>query len=82
VKLIITQKAQKDLGKLDKHTRQKIRKALDDMVEDISTADLKKLRGTNFWRLRVGDYRALLYFSSGWTEVLVHRVMHRKDAYR
>ena len=81
MKIVITRKAEKDLAKLEKHIQQRIRKAFDNIAIDITTADFKKLRGTNYWRLRVGNYRALLLFPSGQV-IIVYRVLHRKDAYK
>ncbi len=82
MKVTLSPKAKKQLMKLEKQTQQRIIAALENMADNIDAADLKKLRGANLWRLRVGDYRILLRFSDGRAEVLVLRIKHRKNAYK
>ncbi|MGI6328104.1 MAG: type II toxin-antitoxin system RelE family toxin [Dethiobacteria bacterium] len=56
MRLFVTEKAQKDLARLDKQTQNRIKTALDNMAKDINTVDLCKLKGSaDGWRLRVGD---------------------------
>jgi mRNA-degrading endonuclease RelE of RelBE toxin-antitoxin system len=46
----------------------------------LPTADVKKLKGRDERRLRVGDYRVL--FAIEGTSVVVLAVNHRRDVYR
>ena len=80
--LYITEKAKKDLQKLDENTKKRIKKTLDGMSKDTRKVDIKKVRSKDekTWRLRVGDYRVFLTFESGSATII--RVMHRKDAYK
>lgn len=83
MRLFVTEKAQKDLARLDKQTQGRIKTALDNMAKDINTVDLRKLKGApDRWRLRVGDYRVLLLYSGEEATVYALRIKHRKDAYK
>ena len=76
----LTEKAIKDLGKIDKHNALKIFSKIEKLEEFPKVANLKKL--TNFippYRLRVGDYRVLFNIQDN--IIIVHRVRHRKDVY-
>lgn len=82
MKLVIGQKAEKDIARLEKQAQQRVKKAIDSMAKNPVTADLKKLQGSNTWRLRVGNYRVIIYFPEGWKEARILRVLHRQDAYK
>ena len=41
----------------------------------------KKLRGTSFYRIRIGDYRLLYQVDDARRRVSIHSVLDRKDAY-
>ncbi len=43
-------------------------------------SDIKKLRGRGEFRMRVGDYRVL--FVKVGVRLEIHRVLHRREAYR
>ena len=48
--------------------------------EPLVKGDVKRLRNfTPAYRLRVGDYRVLFAVEGG--RILVHRVVHRREAY-
>jgi mRNA interferase RelE/StbE len=73
-------RAFKDLQALPKSTQRRIVAKIEGLADDLA-GDVKRL--TNFtpeYRLRVGDYRVL--FEVEGTNVVVYRVLHRKDAYR
>lgn len=73
-------KAAHDMRKLPKALRNRIFEKLNLMKDDLY-GDVKKL--TNFtpeYRLRVGDYRIL--FEVQGSEVIVYRILHRRDAYQ
>jgi mRNA interferase RelE/StbE len=77
--VLFAKKADKDLQKLPSHIQQRIVEKIKLLREDL-TGDVKHL--TNFipqYRLRVGDYRALFEISDN--TIVIHRVLHCKDAY-
>jgi len=51
------------------------------LLSDNLQGDVKKLtNATHEYRLRVGDYRVL--FETDKDEVIIYRIMHRREAYR
>ena len=73
-------RALKDLAKLPEAERRRVVARIEGLQDNLA-GDVKKL--TNFtpeYRLRVGDYRAL--FEIEGTNVVVYRVLHRRDVYR
>ena len=82
MRLVITEKAEKDLADLDTATSQRIRTALKSMSNNPGNSDVKKLKGVkNLWRLRVGDFRVLLRIEGKKITVYALRVKHRREAY-
>ena len=80
--VLLSDRAQREFGRLPSIVRQRIRKAL---VEFASTgrADLKRLVGTrgreDLFRLRVGEYRVVFALTE--TEIRVTRIIHRSEGY-
>jgi len=73
-------RALKDLANLPEADRRRILARIEGLQNNL-TGDVKKL--TNFtpeYRLRVGDYRAL--FEIERPNVVVYRVLHRREVYR
>ena len=73
-------KAEKDLAKLSRDNAARIIEKLEVLQSGLK-GDVKRL--TNFspeYRLRVGDYRVL--FEVEGTDIIVYRVIHRREAYR
>ena len=74
-------KAIKDLRHLQKQDALRIADALERLQTDL-TGDIKKL--TNFtpeYRLRIGQFRVLFEIENE-TQIIVYRVVHRREAYR
>jgi mRNA interferase RelE/StbE len=73
-------RAIKDCKSIDKK-RLKLIFSKIELLSDNLQGDVKKL--TNFtpeYRLRVGDYRVL--FETEKNEIIIYRIMHRKEAYK
>ncbi|MDA3925857.1 MAG: type II toxin-antitoxin system RelE/ParE family toxin [Kiritimatiellae bacterium] len=78
----IKPRAIKDLKRIDKQDASKIADAIEKLQFDLNSPNIKKL--TNFspeYRLRIGNYRVLFEIENT-TELVVYRIVHRKDAYR
>ena len=74
-------RAIKDLRRIQKPEASRIADALERLADDLS-GDVKRL--TNFtpeYRLRVGQYRILFEVEND-NEVVVYRIVHRREAYR
>lgn len=78
-----SEKAKKELSKIDKPIAKRIHKYL---VERVAQ-EPKNLGGflqgnlSGFWRYRVGDYRIITEIEDNILTVLVVRIGHRKDIY-
>jgi mRNA interferase RelE/StbE len=69
----------KDLKSLPKSMRQRIMEKIEALRNDLA-GDVRRLTDmTPEYRLRVGDYRVL--FEVEEAQVIVYRVVNRKDAY-
>lgn len=71
--------ALRELEKLESIISRRIVKAVDDMAENPFTKDVKKLKGQDIFRLRVGDYRVL--FDICRDLITIVKVGHRKHIY-
>ena len=74
-------RATKDLRRIQKQDASRIADALERLADDLF-GDVKRL--TNFtpeYRLRVGQYRVLFEIENE-NEVVVYRIVHRREAYR
>ncbi len=74
-------RASKDLRRIQKQDASRIADALERLADDLF-GDVKRL--TNFtpeYRLRVGQYRVLFEVENE-NEIVVYRIVHRREAYR
>jgi mRNA interferase RelE/StbE len=79
----LTRTAQRDLRRLDPQVRRRVESALRVLAEDPRRAgSLRKLTGAPEWRLRIGDWRALVLLDSQTRTVSVTRILPRGRAYR
>ena len=79
--IIFSQKAKKQLFKLEKNTQERIIAILERIrirPEDFVT----KLIGDPGYKLRVGDYRLIMDIDNNNLLILVIKVGHRKDIYK
>ena len=78
---------------LPKSVRKELDRLPDDIVERIMTrlagletnprpAAVKKLKGRDAWRIRVGDYRVIYEIHDRVLQILVITVGHRRGIYR
>ena len=77
----LVKQAQKDLRGLSGGNLERVASALEDMKENPCGGDHKKLKGSEIHRTRVGNYRILFSLDSSARQVLVRRIVDRKDAY-
>jgi mRNA interferase RelE/StbE len=78
----LTRSAQRDLRRLDARVRERVAGALRDLAVDPHRAgQLRKLSGAPEWRLRIGDWRALLLLDEEERVIRVTRVLPRGRAY-
>lgn len=80
-----TERAKKDLKKLDKHTAALIlgwvRKNLENCEDPRAHGKGLTANRSGQWRYRIGDYRLLAEIEDDVVTILVLNVGHRKDIY-
>lgn len=78
----ITPHARRDLRRLDNPIERRVLAALAAITADPPRGDLKRLRGSDAWRLRVGDWRVRLTLDQPRRTIVVEHVLPRGRAYR
>jgi mRNA interferase RelE/StbE len=74
--------ARKTLGELPSSDRSRISKAIQRISENSHGPGCEKLRGTDYWRIRAGDYRVVYSIVESMLIVVVIRIGHRREVYR
>jgi mRNA interferase RelE/StbE len=72
--------AAKSFEKLDKEIRRQVRNKLKEL-EEFPEQRGKHLKYTQFWSLRIGDYRAIYEIKSKKKKVIILFIGHRDDVY-
>jgi len=70
----------RELESLEPSISKRIIKKVEEMSENPSSCDIKKLKGDDYLRLRIGDYRVLFIFEGVLIKIL--KVAHRKNIYK
>lgn len=83
MRLVISERAKKDLLSVDLKNRRRIQEGIDRALVDLRAADVLKIKGqADMWHLRVGDFPVILRIDQAEDVIYALRVMHRKEAYR
>jgi len=69
------------MGRLDPPAARRVIAALDRLLARDQSIDLRRLQGSDEWRLRVGDWRVRLRLDFDARTVIVVRVLPRGRAY-
>jgi len=78
----LTHAAQRDLKRLDPPIRARVGQALRELADDPERRGaVRKLTNAPEWRLRIGDWRALLLLDPATRTIIVTRVLPRGRAY-
>ncbi len=80
--LTIERAAQKNLEKISPPHQERVIEAIEALAADPRPPGVKKLRGREAWRLRVGAYRVIYEIHDDDLVVLGVRIRHRREAYR
>jgi mRNA interferase RelE/StbE len=75
--LVFESRAEKDLARLDPPIARRVLGALERLLERDPSVDLRRLRGSDEWRLRVGDWRVRLQLDFEARAVVVVRILPR-----
>ena len=79
-KLFLHPKAKEFLEKLDKRTKERIKNKIKEL-EEFPEERGKRLKHSNFWILRIGDYRGIYEVDKENRRVIVLFVGYRKNVY-
>ncbi len=72
--------ALRELEKLESSLARRIIKKVDELSENPFSKDIKRLKGCNDFRLRIGDYRIIFSIEQNIIQIL--KVGHRKNIYK
>ena len=78
-KIIWDEKAYDSLNKLEPVISRRILKKVEGLSENPFSKDIKKLKGSDDFRLRIGDYRIIFSIEKDTIQIL--KVGHRKNIY-
>jgi mRNA interferase RelE/StbE len=80
--IILPKSVQKELNRLPDDIANRILARLAGLETNPRPADVKKLKGRDAWRIRVGDYRVIYEIHDRVLQIIVIRVGHRREVYR
>ena len=80
--VIIPKSVKKELDRLPDDVAQMILARLSALETNPRPADVKKLKGRDAWRIRVGDYRVIYEIHDRVLQIIVITVGHRREIYR
>lgn len=80
--VIIPKSVRKELDHLPDDVTRKILNRLAGLETNPRPQDVKKLKGREAWRIRVGDYRVIYEIHDRVLQVIVIAIGHRRDIYR
>jgi len=78
----IIARAEKEFLKLPVSAREKIHKQILSLEDNPRPFGCKKLKETEYYRLRSGDYRIIYSITDKIKAIKVLSIAHRKDVYR
>ena len=68
--------------KLSPHLRQRVEAKIDDVGSRLSSFPHERLKGSDRYRLRVGDYRVIYAFDIEQNTIHLLALGHRREIYR
>jgi mRNA interferase RelE/StbE len=81
-RVILFPRAARDLGAIRQEQAEAIARKVDQLADQPGPPGCKKLKGSDYWRVRVGDYRVIYEIVDQFLLVSVMRVGNRRDVYR
>ena len=81
-RVLLQRSAQRALESLTREARERIFSAVAALSVNPRPPRCRKLMQSDYWRIRVGDYRAIYEIDDAARVVLVLRISHRSEAYR
>ena len=81
-KVELRRNAKKSLDGLQAQERHRITSALLNLEKNPRPKGVEKVRGTELWRIREGDYRLVYHIDDKKRIITIVRIGHRRDIYR
>jgi mRNA interferase RelE/StbE len=81
-KVELRRRVRQSLDKLPEKDHRVVVTALESLKQEPRPRGVEKIRGTELWRIRKGDYRAIYYINDREQIITVVRIGHRRDVYR
>jgi len=81
-RVILPRSVQKELDRLPDDVVRRILTRISQLEANPRPPDVKKLKGREAWRIRVGDYRVIYEIHDHELQILVITVGHRREIYR
>ena len=81
-RVILPKSAQKELDRLPDDIVNRVLARLAALETNPRPPDVKKLKGRDGWRIRIGDYRVIYEIHDPALQVLVITVGHRRQVYQ
>jgi mRNA interferase RelE/StbE len=78
----VSKRASQEIAKLGSDLQSRVVARLEALAEDPRPPGCKKLAGSDYWRIRIGEYRAVYSIQDQQLLVLVIHVAHRREVYR
>ena len=78
--VLLHPKAARELDRLENQTKRRVRENLKELRNNPDKIG-KRLRPSDFWSLRIGDYRAIYEIDSAERQVIILFVGHRSKVY-
>jgi mRNA interferase RelE/StbE len=78
----IKRSAEKEMESLPREVHRRVTAKIISLEMNPRPAGIRKLQGTEGYRLRVGDYRILYTVDDRSHTVVIYSVAHRREAYR
>ena len=79
--IILLPKAKKQLLKLEKRIIEVILKKIYSIREN-PLHYIERLKEVPSWKLRIGDYRAIMSINTGEKKIFIEKIGHRKKIYK
>lgn len=80
--IILKRSAERELDELSEEVFTRITDRIQELELDPRRQGSKKLRGSNSYRIRIGDYRVIYTIDDRLETVEIVAVGHRRDIYR
>lgn len=81
-RILVSPAAQKELRRIASDMRPRLSAAIDALGADPRPVGYTALKGTDQYRIRIGDYRVMYAIQDDVLQVLVVKIGHRRDVYR